>query len=280
MIFFTQHEVDQWIEEDAPLLDLTSHLLGLDSQPARLTVTTRHPVRVTLTEEAARIFTTLGAEVTTVIPSGYDAATDECLLVVKGSAGTLHRGWKVAMNLLEHGCGVASRTAEMVALVRKVSAAPLLVTRKHPPGQKKILSKAILSGGAELHRAGLSETVLLFENHLNLIGGRRILPKALEALCSAACEKKITIECHDLAQAEQALSAGADAVQFDKVSADDLQEWCAALRHDYPRATLLVAGGLRMDNIQAYASCGVDGLVLSSVYHAPPADLAVEILPD
>ena len=279
MIFFTQQEIDAWIEEDAPLVDLTSHWLGIDARPARLVVSPRHPVRVAMIEEAARIFTTLGAEVTSTFPSGVEAGAGACLLVAEGPATSLHRGWKVAMNLLEHACGVATRTAAMVAAVREVSRAPLLVTRKHAPGQKKILLKAILAGGAEIHRAGLSETVLVFDNHLALIGGREALPAHLAALREAACEKTVTVECHDLDQARDALAAGADAVQFDKTPVDTLRDWLVPLRAEHPRASLLIAGGLRPDNISAYAATGIDGLVLSSVYHSPPADLGVTIRP-
>ena len=279
MIFFTQQEIDAWIEEDAPLVDLTSHWLGIDERPARLVVTARHPVRVALTEQAARIFTTLGAEVTSAFPSGHEAGEGARLLVAEGPAASLHRGWKVAMNLLEHACGVATRTASMVASVREVSRAPLLVTRKHAPGQKKILLKAILAGGAEIHRAGLSETVLVFDNHLALIGGREALPEHLAALREAACEKTVTVECHDLDQARDALAAGADTVQFDKTPVDTLAEWIDVLRGEHPHASLLIAGGLRPDNIRAYAATGIDGLVLSSVYHAPPSDLGVTIRP-
>ena len=44
MIFFSNAEIESWINEDAPMLDLTSHLLGIGAQPAALTVRTRHPV--------------------------------------------------------------------------------------------------------------------------------------------------------------------------------------------------------------------------------------------
>jgi molybdenum transport protein len=279
MIFFTQQEIESWIEEDAPLVDLTSHWLGIDDRPARLVVSARHPLRVALTEEAARIFTTLGARVISRFPSGHDAGEGARLLVIEGSAAALHRGWKVAMNLIEHGCGVATRTATMVESVRQVSRAPLLVTRKHAPGQKKILLKAILAGGAEIHRVGLSETVLIFDNHLSMIGGREALPQRLAELRAAACEKTVTVECHDLDQARSALAAGADAVQFDKTPVETLRGWIEALRVEYPRSSLLIAGGLRADNIREYAATGIDGLVLSSVYHAPPADLGVSIRP-
>ncbi len=61
MVWFSNEEIAQWINEDAPLVDLTSHLLGIEAQYCELTVTTRHPTCLTLTEEAARLFEQLGA---------------------------------------------------------------------------------------------------------------------------------------------------------------------------------------------------------------------------
>ena len=277
MIFFQTHEIEAWINEDAPLIDLTSHLLEIDEQPAVLTVRARHTTRLTLMEEAARIFELLGAQICLQLPSGQQVETQQIILQVTGRADALHRGWKVAMNLLEYFCGIATQTAQMVAQVKAVNDIPLLVTRKHLPGMKKPMIKAILSGGAHPHRLGLSETILVFENHLNIIGGREALSDKIGGIKSTACEKKISIECDTLEHATQAAEAGSDLVQFDKVEINQLAKWVNHLKAQYPLLTIIIAGGITPKNIQDYARTGVDGIVLSSVYHAKPADLEVTI---
>lgn len=277
MIFFQTHEIEAWINEDAPLIDLTSHLLEIHEQQAILTVRTRHATRLTLMEEAARIFEILGAQVCLQLPSGKDVESQQIILQIKGRADALHRGWKVAMNLLEYFCGIATQTAQMVAEVQTVSDIPLLVTRKHLPGMKKPMIKAILSAGAHPHRLGLSETILVFENHLNIIGGRDAIAEQIPLIKTAACEKKISIECDTLEQAIQAAQAGADLIQFDKIELNQLAQWVKQLKAQYPLLTIIIAGGITPQNIQDYAKTGVDGIVLSSVYHAKPADLGVTI---
>jgi len=279
MIYFQTHEIEAWINEDAPLIDLTSHLLDINDQPALLTVRSRHKTTLTLMEEAARIFELLGAKVLIQLPSGKEVDADEIILQVSGRADALHRGWKVAMNLLEYFCGIATQTSQMVEQVAKISDIPLLVTRKHLPGLKKPMIKAILSGGAHPHRLGLSETILVFENHLNIIGGREKLAQKISAMKVAACEKKIAIECDNLDQALQAAKAGTDLIQFDKVEVNQLASWVKQLKMQYPLLTIIIAGGIHTQNIQSYATTGVDGIVLSSVYHAKPADLGVTIEP-
>ncbi|WP_321325965.1 ModD protein [Thiomicrorhabdus sp.] len=277
MIFFQTHEIEAWINEDAPLIDLTSHLLEIHEQQAILTVRTRHATRLTLMEEAARIFEILGAQVCLQLPSGEDVESQKIILQIKGRADALHRGWKVAMNLLEYFCGIATQTAQMVAEVQAVSDIPLLVTRKHLPGMKKPMIKAILSAGAHPHRLGLSETILVFENHLNIIGGRDAIAEQIPLIKTAACEKKISIECDTLEQAIQAAQAGSDLIQFDKIELNQLAQWVKQLKAQYPLLTIIIAGGITPQNIQDYAKTGVDGIVLSSVYHAKPADLGVTI---
>lgn len=279
MIFFQTHEIEAWINEDAPLVDLTGHLLGIEEQKAELVVRTRHSTRLTLMEEAARIFEILGAKVLHCEQSGRDVPAETLILQVTGRADALHRGWKVAMNLLEYLCGVATHTAKMVDKVQAVGSIPLLVTRKHLPGMKKPMIKAILNGGAHPHRLGLSETILIFENHLNLIGGRETLNHKVSAMKSAACEKKIAIECDTLNQAKQAAQAKADLIQFDKVSVDELIEWNRELKTQFPLLKVVIAGGINLENVQNYAKSGVDGIVLSSIYHAKPADMGVTITP-
>ncbi len=107
-------------------------------------------------EEAARIFETPRRQkVTHLSASGTDADTDSLILEAEGRADALHRGWKVAMNLLEYLCGISTLTAQLVEQVQQVGDIPLLVTRKHLPGMKKPMIKAILSGGAHPHRSGI-----------------------------------------------------------------------------------------------------------------------------
>ncbi|MBN2647308.1 MAG: ModD protein [Thiotrichales bacterium] len=279
MIFFQTHEIEAWINEDAPLVDLTSQLLGIAEQPACLRITCRHPTRLTMMEEASRIFQLLGAEVRHCTPSGCDVAAGSVILEVIGRSDALHRGWKVAMNLLEYLCGIATHTAQMVARVEAIKPIPLLVTRKHLPGMKKPMIKAILDGGAHPHRLGLSETILIFENHLNVIGGRPALTDKLPKMQMAACEKKISVECDTLEQAQAAAQAGCDLIQFDKIPVNTLTPWVSELKDQFSHLKVVIAGGVNLENIQDYARSGVDGIVLSSVYHAKPADIGVTIQP-
>ncbi|MDO5624461.1 MAG: ModD protein [Pseudomonadota bacterium] len=277
-VFFDHASIDAWIAEDAPLLDLTSHALALGAQPARIEWVLRSGGVAACTEEAARVARHCGAEVAALLPSGTPAPPASVLLTAHGPAHAVLRAWKVAQNLLEYACGVASASARMVAAVQ--AAAPgvaVLTTRKHPPGLRALALKATLSGGALPHRLGVGETVLVFAQHRALLGGWPALAERLAALGHGLAEKKIVIEATSLTEAEQAIAAGAEVVQFDKMPPPELTEACRALRERHPRVGLLAAGGIREDNAAAYAASGVDALVTSSLHHAPPADVGVRV---
>lgn len=142
-VFFDHATIDAWIAEDAPLLDLTTHLLAIGKQAARIQFTVRHDTVAACTEEAAR---------------------------------------------------------------------------KHAPGLRRIALKATLSGGAFPHRLGVGETVLIFPQHRALVGDWHTLQTRLSAAAPALAEKKCVIEVQSLDDAFAAIHAGADVLQFDKVT--------------------------------------------------------------
>lgn len=279
-VFFDHATIDAWIAEDAPLVDLTTHLLAVGGKPARMRFTIRGESVAACTEEAARIVQHCGGRVEGLLPSGTPAAAGDVLLTATGDAAGLLRAWKVAQNLLEYACGVAGATARMVRAVQ--AAAPgvaVLTTRKHAPGLRRIALKATLSGGAFPHRLGVGETVLVFPQHRALLGGWSGVAGRLAAVEHALAEKKCVIEAHSLDEALLAAEAGADVVQFDKAAPQDLRAWCPALRERHPRLHLLAAGGINAGNAADYAVSGVDALVTSSLHYAPPADVGVSVEP-
>jgi len=278
-VFFDQASIDAWIAEDAPLLDLTTHLLAVGNTQARIEWRVRGASVAACTEEAARVVQTCGGQVEQVVASGTPLADGELLLSATGAASGLLRAWKVAQNLLEYACGVAHATQRMVQAVQAANPrVAVLTTRKHAPGLRRIALKATLAGGAFPHRLGVGETVLVFGQHRALVeGGWPGLAARLHHVAPALAEKKCVIEAHSLEEALQAAAAGADVVQFDKATPQELRGWCPALRVQHPALGILAAGGVRLDNAANYAATGVDALVTSSLHHAPPADVSVRV---
>ena len=278
-VVISDARIDQLIAEDVPYIDLTTQMLGISDKPARIEFFTREDATVCATEEAARVLQHLGAEVESRVPSGEHVAAGTILLVAVGPAGALHKAWKVCLNLLDHCSAVATKTHNLVSAAKSANpACEVLTTRKSMPGVKDLLTKAATAGGAFPHRLGLSETVLVFDNHTRLMGGFDAFLEALPSLRSKCIEKKLFVEA-DADQARALARAGVDGIQFDKIPADELAALVAELRAINPHCTLIAAGGINAKNAAAYAATGVDGLATTAPFSAAPLDMSARILP-
>lgn len=277
-VFFEHAMLDDWLQEDIGYLDLTSTLLQIGNKLARMTWRTRGTTISACTEEVVRLLQLRQVHTTQHIAIGLAAADGQALVTAEGPAQALLDVWKVGQNLLEYACSVALRTHQLVEAVKQLNPrVGILTTRKHPPGLRRIALKATMAGGAWPHRLGLSETILVFPQHRALLAenGWEEVKAKLRHNANGLAEKKVVIEASTLEEALWAVDAGAEVIQFDKVAPAALRDYCAHLRTLYPTLTLLAAGGITKDNAVDYAHCGVDGLVTSSLYYGPPADISV-----
>lgn len=280
MYYVPDSEIERFIEEDVPYGDLTTYLLGIGDKQGKIIYSTREETTVCCTEEATRLLQKMGVETKGALPSGTFVPAGTRILEAHGTAEALHSGWRAALNLLEYSSGVASRTARMVKAARSVNpGVTVLTTRKSFPGTKKIVIKAIMTGGAFPHRLGLSETILVFKQHMAFMGGFEEFLKVIQALHAEAKEKKIVVEADSHDEALLLAKNGVDIVQLDKLTPDQLASLVNEIHAIDPMVKVSAAGGINESNIAAYASTGVDIIVLSSVYFGKPADIGVSVIP-
>src|SRR6266536_3237837 len=169
--------IDRALAEDAPSGDLT----------ARLTVPEEVACRAELQAKSAGILAgTAAAQATfdlVAMQDGLGAVTVEwkfgdgdvvgsgdVLAVISGPARSILRAERVAINFLAHLSGVATLTARFVEAARP---AHVLCTRKTVPGMRALEREAVVAGGGSLHRASLSDAVLIKDNHIRVTGGVR-----------------------------------------------------------------------------------------------------------
>jgi len=269
-------DIDHFIQEDVPYGDLTTSLLEIGTMLGEITFTTRESTVVCCTEEAARVLERCGATVHHCMQSGLKVDHGTTILSASGRADALHAGWKVALNLLEYASGIATRTEEIVSRVKTINPAITVVTtRKSFPGTKKVAIKAITAGGALPHRLGLSESILVFHQHTEFLGGIDKFLNSVKALKVKAPEHKIIVEAETAEEALKIAVAGVDVVQVDKISPAELAILVPRIHNKAPQVTISVAGGINRNNAAAYAESGVDIIVLSSVYFGKPSDISV-----
>ena len=151
---------------------------------------------------------------------------------------------------------------------------PLACTRKNFPGTRALVAKAVHAGGAISHRLGLSETLLVFPEH-RLFVEKATLPEAFARLKLANPEKKLVAEAKDIEEALFLAGSGADVLQLERFTPEELAECRRVLKARALEALLAPAGGVTRQNAVAYAQAGADFLVSSAPYFAPPRDVEV-----
>lgn len=269
------------LREDAPYGDATTLGLGIADRPGRAVFRTRATITACCVEEAERIMLLAGCGTTRRhASSGSQIEAGADLMVATGDAAALHRGLKVAQTLMEITSGIATRARRILGAAREGRAGIMVAcTRKHLPGAKDVMLKAIMAGGCVPHRLGLSDSVLVFAQHRAFLG--RMPPHLwVAALRAAQPERKIAVEADSVDEAVQFAAAGIDSLQLDKLAPEQVAEVVRAMRDLPHRPLVAVAGGVTEANAAAYAGAGAELLVTSAPYAAPPADIGVAVTAD
>ncbi|SFG54415.1 carboxylating nicotinate-nucleotide diphosphorylase [Methylobacterium gossipiicola] len=203
---------------------------------------------------------------------GARVAPGDVVIRLEGPARAIITAERVALNLLCRMSGVATATAGLVAAARPHGKARIVCTRKTTPGLRALEKHAVRAGGGSNHRFGLDDAVLIKDNHVAVAGG--IVPAITRARAYAGHLVKIEVEVDTLAQLDEALSVGADAVLLDNMSPDQLTE---AVRRIDGRAIAEASGRITRDTVGAVAASGVDLISCGWITHsAPIIDLGLD----
>ncbi|MEU3624023.1 nicotinate-nucleotide diphosphorylase (carboxylating) [Amycolatopsis coloradensis] len=198
----------------------------------------------------------------------------EPALVVRGPVRGLLTAERTALNLLCHLSGIATATAAWVAALEG-TACRVRDSRKTLPGLRLLEKYAVRAGGGVNHRLGLGDAVLIKDNHVVAAGS---VTAALAAAREHAPELHCEVEVDDLAQLEEALTAGADEVLLDNFTPDECAKAVDRRDEVSPKTRLESSGGLRLDAARAYAESGVDFLAVGALTHSSPAlDLGMDL---
>jgi len=273
-VYFSDADIDRLIAEDAPYGDVTTRALGIGGHKGRMTFVARHPLVLSGAAIAARMVERLGGRVLSVAADGGGMDAESLVLSADGAAASLHMAWKVAQTVVDWSSGIATATASIVTAAQSVSPhVRIAVARKAPPGTRKLAVAAVHDGGAEMHRCGLSETVLIFPEHRVFMGDNPIAD-AVAAARTQAPERMIVVEVTSPGDAISAAAAGAQVVQLEKLTPDEVRSVAGSI---HGKCLIAAAGGIRADNAAQYAAAGADILVTSAPYAAVPAEIKVMI---
>lgn len=194
---------------------------------------------------------------------------------IEGNAQSILSGERVALNFLQRLSGIATLTAEYVVAVEGTGAR-IIDTRKTTPGMRLLEKQAIRDGGGHNHRVGLSDGILIKDNHLAAIGGADPIAAAIAATRELAPHTlRVEVEVTTLEELDQALAVGADAILLDNMSTAVMAE---AVQRTNGRAILEASGGITLANVREVAETGVDLVSIGALTHSAPAlDISLEL---
>jgi nicotinate-nucleotide pyrophosphorylase (carboxylating) len=244
---------------------------------ARGTLIAKAPGVISGLDAARHVFQRVDSTVafTPLVNDGARVAPSAALATVEGPARSLLASERVALNLLQRLTGVATATSRYVDAVAGTGAR-IVDTRKTTPGLRVLERAAVRHGGGHSHRFGLTDGILIKDNHLAAIGGLDRVSRAVKAARQHAPHTmRIEVEVTTLAELEEALTAGADIILLDNMDVATMRQ---AVQMTAGRALLEASGGVTVDTVTAIARTGVDLISVGALTHSAPAlDISLEL---
>jgi len=252
------------LQEDIGLGDITTRATVTAGTIARAELVAKEDFVLAGLDVAQQVFAILDPAVAfeKLREDGQPVRRGEVFAWLKGDARALLQGERVALNLLQRMCGIATLTAQFVAAVEG-SGAIIVDTRKTTPGLRVLEKYAVRTGGGRNHRTSLYDGVLIKENHSMAAGGIAI---AIERARQVAPHTlKIEVETRDLAEVDEAVKAGADIILLDNM---DLETLTAAVDLIESRALTEASGGVNLDTVAEIAATGVNFISVGALTHS------------
>jgi nicotinate-nucleotide pyrophosphorylase (carboxylating) len=267
--------------------DIVERALAEDLGPAYLDVTSVATIPVSQTDVgdlvaradgvvagipvAAAVFESLGASLVPRVAEGARVRRGDVLATVDGPTRALLTAERTALNLLCRMSGVATHTRAWADALAGTGAT-VLDTRKTTPGLRILEKYAVRAGGGTNKRMGLYDVAMVKDNHKLAAGS---ISQAYQRIRAAFPEVPVQVEVTTVAEAREAVEAGATFLLCDNMSPALLREVVGAVAG---RAELEATGGLTLAVAHEYASTGVNYLSVGALTHSSPIlDIALDL---
>ena len=255
-------------------LDATTDSLHLD-QCVVAQLSTRESCRVAGLDVVKTVFEMVDNQLDVKLFSqnGSDASKGEVLMEVSGSASSILKAERTALNFAQRLCGIATLTRSFVDRVG-LDGPIILDTRKTTPGLRELEKAAVVCGGGYNHRMGLYDAVMIKDNHLAYWGNRSI-SDAIKTARKRFPNLKIQVEVDTIDQLKDAVLAKPDWVLLDNMSVNELRE---AVSICQGVCKVEASGGITLDEVANIASTCVDAISIGALTHSVfSIDLSLDV---
>lgn len=255
-------ELERFIDEDSGYNDISSSIVP--DCKAKAEVIAREDGVLAGIAEATQVFEYFDVLSTNDLTDGSFIKKNDVLFILDGGARSILRAERLSLNFLGRMSGIATMTRKYVERAGNVRIA---CTRKTTPGFRKFEKKAVIAGGGDPHRFNLSDSVMIKDNHIAVLG----LEKAVKAAKSmASFTQKIEVEVETVDDAVLAAELGVDIIMFDNMTVNKIKESIKKLTKKRLRDGIILeaSGGISLENIAEYAGSGVDVISAGALTHS------------
>jgi len=271
------NQISAFLSEDLGRGDITTQSTVSRNTRGRGRFLAKEPLVVAGLEAAESVFAALDSQqqLEAFVSDGDEVEEGKVIARTSGFADVLLSGERVALNLLQRLSGIATTTRQFVRAVEGTKA-QIVDTRKTTPGLRMLEKYAVQAGGARNHRFGLDDGVLIKDNHIALAGGVGVAVE--RARRQVGHLHKIEVEVSNERDLREAIDSGADILLLDNLSPEDTARFVELARSLSNRILLESSGGIRLENVRAYAEAGVDLISVGALTHSARAmDISFKI---
>jgi nicotinate-nucleotide pyrophosphorylase (carboxylating) len=205
---------------------------------------------------------------------GERISAGQTLFEISGPARAVLTGERTALNFLQLLSGTATAARAYVDAISGTGCR-ILDTRKTLPGLRTAQKYAVRCGGADNHRLGLFDRVLIKENHIAAAGS---ITAAIAAARAGSSGVAVEVEVETPQELEEALAAGPDIVLLDEFSLSDLRAAVALRDAQAATVKLEASGSVNLKSVRAIAETGVDYVSVGSITkHVHAVDLSMRL---
>ncbi|MFH1696444.1 MAG: carboxylating nicotinate-nucleotide diphosphorylase [Candidatus Diapherotrites archaeon] len=253
-----QRRLLSFLEDDIAVNDITTSLVPAKECGAIITV--KEDAVLAGLDEVCFLFEQRACKATKKAKDGERVKANTIVLEIAGPNKNILEVERTALNLLGRMCGVATACAKASEAAKPARVA---LTRKIMPGMNAFERKAAVLGGADTHRFGLSDMVLIKNNHLAFFGS--IAEAIATAKEKTSFSKKIEIEVCTAEEATEAAGAKPDIIMLDNFEFTEAGKAIAEIKKINPAILIECSGGITIDNLQDYAKLGADIISMGSL---------------
>lgn len=258
--------INKAFEEDIRSGDITTNAIVGESEKAEAVWIAKDDGIIAGLNIARLVFEMLDSKVTWIpkINDGDKVSCGKEILKIKGAVRVILTAERVALNIAQRMCGIATATSKFVAAVDSYST-QILDTRKTVPGLRLLDKYAVKAGGGMNHRMGLYDLAMIKDNHIAAAGSIEV---AVRKVRKNNPDIQIEVETSTIDQVKEALSVWVDIIMLDNMNLDQMEKAVGLING---RAKTEASGNMTLDRIQNVAKTGVDFISVGELTHSVKA---------